>query len=264
MAMTYPFGHHADNPPESMSQADPKSIEIVIADKSPIVQGGLGRMFEDDERFTLVATASDGERFMEAVERLRFSIGIIGWDMPYMDGRAVLQAVRERPNPPRLIVYTGNGSPEIPRQTMQLGGAGFCSKREPPSRLVETVIAVSEGRMVFPFMDMSRPGGDPYATLTTREQELLEPIARCANLVLDTSQMTVYELRDAIKQQLLGTSTGTMSILIQSFGFKRGVPADADLVFDVRMLPNPHWVKELRIKTGLDDEVFASDGPHRA
>ncbi|MCB2100849.1 MAG: response regulator transcription factor [Rhodobacterales bacterium] len=161
-----------------MSQADPKSIEIVIADKSPIVQGGLGRMFEDDERFTLVATASDGERFMEAVERLRFSIGIIGWDMPYMDGRAVLQAVRERPNPPRLIVYTGNGSPEIPRQTMQLGGAGFCSKREPPSRLVETVIAVSEGRMVFPFMDMSRPGGDPYATLTTREQELLASLAK--------------------------------------------------------------------------------------
>jgi UPF0042 nucleotide-binding protein len=88
-----------------------------------------------------------------------------------------------------------------------------------------------------------------------REQELLEPIARSANLVLDTSQMTVYELRDAIKQQLLGTSAGTMSILIQSFGFKRGVPADADLVFDVRMLPNPHWVKELRMKTGLDDEV---------
>ena len=46
-----------------------------------------------------------------------------------------------------------------------------------------------------------------------------------------------------------------MSILLQSFGFKRGVPADADLVFDVRMLPNPHWVKELRLKTGLDSAV---------
>lgn len=88
-----------------------------------------------------------------------------------------------------------------------------------------------------------------------REQELLEPIARSANLVLDTSQMTIYELRDAIKQQLLGSNAGSMSLLIQSFGFKRGVPADADLVFDVRMLPNPHWVKELRMKTGLDDEV---------
>jgi UPF0042 nucleotide-binding protein len=95
----------------------------------------------------------------------------------------------------------------------------------------------------------------PLAEAIDRERELLEPISSCASLVLDTSQMTVYELRDAIKQRLLGTRAGSMSILVQSFGFKRGVPADADLVFDVRMLPNPHWVKELRLKSGLDVEV---------
>lgn len=88
-----------------------------------------------------------------------------------------------------------------------------------------------------------------------KERELLEPISSRASLVLDTSQMTIYELRDAIKQRLLGSDAGTMSILVQSFGFKRGVPADADLVYDVRMLPNPHWVKELRLKNGLDSEV---------
>jgi len=103
----------------------------------------------------------------------------------------------------------------------------------------------------------------PLAEAIARERELLEPISSNASLVLDTSQMTVYELRDAIKQRLLGTSTGSMSILVQSFGYKRGVPADADLVFDVRMLPNPHWVKELRLKTGLDKEVqqFLEDQP---
>lgn len=95
----------------------------------------------------------------------------------------------------------------------------------------------------------------PLAEAIAQERELLEPISSSASLILDTSQMTVYELRDAIKQRLLGSSTGRMSILIQSFGYKRGVPADADLVFDVRMLPNPHWVKELRLKTGLDPEV---------
>lgn len=95
----------------------------------------------------------------------------------------------------------------------------------------------------------------PLAEAIDRERELLEPISSSASLVLDTSQMTVYELRDAIKQRLLKNSTGSMSILVQSFGFKRGVPADADLVFDVRMLPNPHWVKELRLKNGLDTEV---------
>ena len=95
----------------------------------------------------------------------------------------------------------------------------------------------------------------PLADAIVRERELLEPIYSSATLVLDTSRMTLYELRDAIKQRLLGTTAGSMSILVQSFGFKRGVPADADLVFDVRMLPNPHWVKDLRLKTGLDPEV---------
>ena len=95
----------------------------------------------------------------------------------------------------------------------------------------------------------------PLAEAIERERHLLEPIASSANLVLDTSAMTIYELRDAIKQRLVGGVSGAMSILFQSFGFKRGVPADADLVFDVRMLPNPHWVAELRLQTGLDSAV---------
>jgi UPF0042 nucleotide-binding protein len=95
----------------------------------------------------------------------------------------------------------------------------------------------------------------PLAEAIAKERLLLGPISSDASLVLDTTQMTIYELRDAIKQRLLKNSSGTMSLLFQSFGFKRGVPADADLVFDVRMLPNPHWVKELRMKSGLDSEV---------
>ena len=95
----------------------------------------------------------------------------------------------------------------------------------------------------------------PLAEAIDKERQLLEPISSDASLVLDTTRMTIYELRDAIKQRLLKNLTGTMSLLFQSFGFKRGLPADADLVFDVRMLPNPHWVKELRLKSGLDPEV---------
>ena len=95
----------------------------------------------------------------------------------------------------------------------------------------------------------------PLAEAIDKERVLLGPIASDASLVLDTSQLTIYELRDAIKQRLLKNSTGSMSLLFQSFGFKRGVPTDADLVFDVRILPNPHWVKALRLKNGLDREV---------
>ncbi len=109
----------------------------------------------------------------------------------------------------------------------------------------------SETRRKHPLSDERMP----LAEAIERERQLLEPIASAAALVLDTSQMTIYELRDAIRQRLVGDQSGSMSILIQSFGFKRGVPTDADLVFDVRMLPNPHWVKELRLKNGLDDDV---------
>ncbi len=95
----------------------------------------------------------------------------------------------------------------------------------------------------------------PLAEAIDQERVLLEPISSAASLFMDTSQMSIYELRDAIKQRLLGAESGSMSVLIQSFGFKRGIPTDADLVFDVRMLPNPHWVKELRLKNGLEEEV---------
>lgn len=154
------------------------SIDIVVADKSPLIQSGIASIVEKDDRFTLLATASDGDRFLEAVRRMTFDIGIIGWNMPYLDGRGVLKALAETREPaPKIIIYTGNASPEVPRQVMQLGGAGFCGKNESPERLVQTILAVAEGRMVFPFMDMSNPTNHPFDALTAREQELLASLS---------------------------------------------------------------------------------------
>lgn len=157
-----------------MTSLDTNTIDIVVADKSPLIQGGLTKLFDGDERFALIATTADGERFFEAIERMKFDVGIIGWDMPYLDGRGVLKRMIQFRGPaPKIIVYTGNGAPDVPRQVMQLGGAGFCHKSESLESLVETILAVAEGRMVFPFMDMSKPGIDPFSLLTGREQELL-------------------------------------------------------------------------------------------
>ena len=157
---------------------DKQTIDIVVADKSPLIQGGIANIIDKDDRFTLLATAADGDRFLEAVRRMTFDIGIIGWNMPYLDGRGVLKALAEtRESSPKIIIYTGNASPDIPRQVMQLGGAGFCDKGESPERLVETILAVAEGRMVFPFMDMSNPANDPFDALTVREQELLASLS---------------------------------------------------------------------------------------
>ncbi|AOS95487.1 glmZ(sRNA)-inactivating NTPase [Microbulbifer aggregans] len=88
-----------------------------------------------------------------------------------------------------------------------------------------------------------------------REKELLAPLAAMADLVIDTSSLSLHQLRDLVKTRVVGEESPGMAILFQSFGFKHGVPVDADLVFDLRCLPNPYWVAELRHKTGLDPEV---------
>jgi UPF0042 nucleotide-binding protein len=88
-----------------------------------------------------------------------------------------------------------------------------------------------------------------------RERELLGPIIDCAELVIDTTRSTVYELRDSIRERVGARSEPQLSILIESFGYKHGIPSDADFVFDLRCLPNPYWEMHLRQFTGRDQEI---------
>ena len=88
-----------------------------------------------------------------------------------------------------------------------------------------------------------------------KEKKLLEPIARLADLHIDTSNLSMYELRDIVKQRVVGRREQELALLFQSFGFKHGVPVDSDFVFDVRCLPNPYWDTSLRAMNGLDAPV---------
>ena len=94
-----------------------------------------------------------------------------------------------------------------------------------------------------------------------REIELLEPIARCADVTIDTSKLNIHQLKERLRDQVGADNKIVINLL--SFGFKYGSPIDADFVFDVRILPNPHWNAALRSATGLDSEVeaFFADYP---
>ena len=109
----------------------------------------------------------------------------------------------------------------------------------------------SETRRMHP---LSRRGL-PLADAIQQEKKLLEDIHANADLAIDSSDLNVHELRQMIIDRLLDQSTAEMGILIQSFGFKNGVPADTDFVFDVRCLPNPHWEEDLRPLSGRDRAV---------
>ncbi len=98
--------------------------------------------------------------------------------------------------------------------------------------------------------------GAPLQDAIREERHLLEPIVAHADLIVDTSEINIYQLRELIRVRVHETPREKMSLLFESFGFKNGVPADADFVFDVRCLPNPHWEPQLRALTGLDRPVI--------
>ena len=119
----------------------------------------------------------------------------------------------------------------------------------------------SDEALVRRFSETRRPhpaAGPEGAVLdgVRNERELLRPIKEHATLVVDTSEFTVHELRRVIVNQF--SRPGEKPVLhvhVVSFGFRNGVPAEADIVMDVRFLPNPHFVPELRPRTGIDPEV---------
>lgn len=88
-----------------------------------------------------------------------------------------------------------------------------------------------------------------------QERDLLVPLAEAADLVIDTTRTTLHQLRELIRERVARRPPGELSVMLQSFGFKHGMPRNANFVFDVRCLPNPHWHPGLRPLTGKDRAV---------
>jgi UPF0042 nucleotide-binding protein len=87
------------------------------------------------------------------------------------------------------------------------------------------------------------------------EREVLAEVVNSADLIVDTSRLSIYELATAIQERIDRRKAKSLSVLIESFGFKNGIPADADFVFDLRCLPNPYWTLKLRGLNGKDAQV---------
>ncbi len=96
--------------------------------------------------------------------------------------------------------------------------------------------------------------GVSLAEAIAMERKMLESVAISADWCIDTTHTNVHQLRDKIRAHMQSKAR-TLSLTFLSFGYKHGVPVDADFVFDIRCLPNPHWVPQLRALTGLDREV---------
>lgn len=151
-------------------------IDVAVADKSPLILAGLDKLLSDDRRFNLVLKATDGEDFLEAARQHKFAIAVIGWQLPTIHARDVLRTLSRQVSAPKIVVYSGTNDPAAPAETLQLGGAGFVSKRAPPERLLDVLASVAAGDMVFPFVDIRKMRSDPLENLTLRERSLLSAL----------------------------------------------------------------------------------------
>ena len=102
---------------------------------------------------------------------------------------------------------------------------------------------------------LSRQGINLHEAIAL-ERKLLDPLVNAADLVVDTSRLSVHELRDLINRRVGRRPRDRMTVLLESFGYKHGIPGDADFVFDARSLPNPYWEPTLRALTGRDEAVI--------
>lgn len=98
-------------------------------------------------------------------------------------------------------------------------------------------------------------GGLALSDAIAQERELLRPLRALADIIIDTSELNVHQLRKAVLSELDAGNKRQVSLLFESFAYKRGIPGDADFVFDARCLPNPHWEAALRPLSGRDAAV---------
>lgn len=154
-----------------------KPILVGIVDKSPLMCTALSTLLGEDDRFEVVCICRTAEEFLQKVGTVDVDVAVAGWIIPPGDARFILDQLRARTGSPRVVVYSGIGTESAPAHVMAHGGAAFVSKDEEPGYLLDTIAEVARGRMVFPYLDVSRINANPLAMLTKRELEILSSLA---------------------------------------------------------------------------------------
>ncbi len=152
-------------------------VSVMLADSNPLVLSAMSEIFERDPRFSLVATSATAEGFLGTVMRVPVQVGVIDWNLPALGGAKLIEVLRDQETAPKLVVYADEVS-DVPRKAMSAGAAGFAPRSGAVDGLLETCLAVSEGKMVFPYLDVRQLQTDPIEQLSRRERTMLEALSK--------------------------------------------------------------------------------------
>ena len=152
-------------------------VKIVLADSNPLILSAMSEKFSALPGISLVSTVLTAENFLSTVMRVPVDVGIICWNLPQLGAERVIEILREHPTAPRILVYSQNQTKDVPRRALAVGAAGYCGKSQSVEELLATALAVADGKMVFPFMDVRDLQEDPLFLLTKREKMMLQSLA---------------------------------------------------------------------------------------
>jgi DNA-binding NarL/FixJ family response regulator len=159
--------------------SEKRIIRIVLADDHPLVVEGLSALLSSQPDMRVVATATDGERLLEAIERFHPDVIVMDLQMPYMGGVSCLRHIRARELPVRVLVLSAFGDADSLRAAIEAGADGFVLKTESPQHTIIAVRQIAEGQLVFPQAARRWLGmaANDTSALTEREEEILKLLA---------------------------------------------------------------------------------------
>jgi len=152
------------------------SIDVALADANTLMLSALAEIIERDDRFSLMSTTSSAESFLQIALGVPCTTAVLDWNLPSTGAEKVLQTLRDHDSPTRVIVCTHSGLPEVAKRSMAAGAAGVFSHTDPTEKLLDAIIDVAQGKMVFPYLDV-RELYDPLRALTTTEKAILLSLA---------------------------------------------------------------------------------------
>ncbi len=192
--------------------AEKRSVRLVLADDHALVLEGLSALLAAESDLNVVATATDGERLLDALRRFRPDVAVLDLQMPYMDGLTCLQHLRAEGLPVRVLVLSAFGDAHSLRSAVEGGADGFALKTDPPQLTVTAIRQVAAGQMVFPqaarrWLTPSPPSDSNL--LSEREQAVLALVAEGKS--------------NAQIAQTLGLSENTVKFHLRNLFSKLGV-----------------------------------------
>ena len=164
-----------------------------------------------------------------------------------------------------LAQHAGNALPKIAAVVDVRGGKLFADVQEAVQALRENAnvrvlyLDATDAALVRRFEQVRRPhplqDGGTLLDGIGAERERMQELRASSDIIIDTSELNIHQLATSIQEKFAQADTAGVQVTVMRFGFKYGLPADADLVADARFIPNPFWIPELRPHTGLDDVV---------